>query len=93
MTIEQQIEEALREGRAIKAAYGNTYFFLILAASWALDADIRSIANGILNGYETRQEMAFDGYDLAVKALAANDQAVKNRALEVIYQVRDTCEI
>lgn len=91
MSIEEQIDRALAEGRAINANSTNIYFFLLHARIRAISADIRTIADAIING--PNSDLPFAGYDLACAAVAANDGFIKNRALEVIYQVHATCEI
>ena len=97
MSIEEQIEQALAEGRCIKRLAHNLFWFVRVAAQWTISADLRAIAFAIAeeaNGGKSAEALAYRCYDLAVRV--ANDEIgtyVGRRAIEVIYQVRVTCEI
>lgn len=92
MTIDEQVAEILTEGRAIKANETNIYFFLVHALNNSLSADIRTIAHEVISNRARARDLCFDGHALAIAAVKANDNT-RERAREVIYQVRDTCEI
>lgn len=98
MTIEEQINQALAEGKRIKANAHNLFWFALFAAVWAVSADLRNTAMAIVqdaNAGASADSLALRCYDLAGRV--SNDEYgthVAARALEVIYQVRDcTCEI
>lgn len=98
MNIDEQVEQALTEGKRIKAQAHNLFWFAMFAAAWTVSADLRNTAMAILqdaNKGATTDSLAFRCYDLAGRV--SNDEYgthVAARALEVIYQVRDcACEI
>jgi hypothetical protein len=97
MSIEEQIEQALAEGRRIRANAHNLFWFTMFAAAWTVSADLRNSAFAIVqsaNQGATTDSLAFRCYDLAVRI--ANDEYgthVAARALEAIYQVQNTREI
>lgn len=98
MSIDEQIAQALAEGKRIKMMAHNLFWFAMFAAAWTVSADLRNIAFAIVqsaNEGAPTDSLAFRCYDLAGRI--SNDEYgthVAARALEVIYRVRDcTCEI
>jgi len=97
MSIEEQIAQALAEGKRIKMMAHNLWWFAMHAASWAISADLRNIATEIVGDSYSgtpKESLAFRCFDLAIRiALEEPAQNIASRAREVIYQVQSTCEI
>jgi len=96
MSIEEQIEQALTEGKRIKAMAYELYWFAVNVAVWAVSADIRTIGMAISADYTAgigKETLSFRCYDLAGRV--AKEEAgnyIAGLATEVINQVQ-ACEI
>lgn len=97
MSIEEQIEQALAEGRRIKDRSYDLLWFVQRAFHWAISADTRSIAFDIVIAAERgtpTEALAYRCYDLAIRVqLDEQETYIASCAREVMKQVNPTCQI